>query len=74
MMILIPLKGWSSIDKEGSILYDPEEDRVFVEELRRYLRPEIGIEKVDCNLEDPEFALALVEKFEGHYKGNGASS
>ncbi|MFH1243255.1 MAG: Tm-1-like ATP-binding domain-containing protein [Pseudomonadota bacterium] len=72
--ILIPLKGWSSIDKEGSILYDPEEDRVFVEELRRYLRPEIGIEKVDCNLEDPEFALALVEKFEGHYKGNGASS
>jgi uncharacterized protein (UPF0261 family) len=62
--ILIPLRGWSSIDREGTILYDPEEDRVFVEELRRYLKPEIGIEEVDCNLEDPQFGLTLVEKFE----------
>jgi uncharacterized protein (UPF0261 family) len=62
--ILIPLRGWSSIDRMGSILYNPEEDRVFVEELRRYLNPKIKIEEVDCNLEDPQFALALVEKFE----------
>jgi len=61
---LIPLKGWSSIDKPGSILYDPEEDRVFVEELRRNLGPEIEIEELDCNLEDPRFALALAQKLE----------
>ena len=61
---LIPLKGWSSIDKPGAILFDPEEDRVFVEELRKNLRPDIEVEELDCNLEDPQFALALGEKLE----------
>lgn len=67
--ILFPLRGWSSLDKEGSILYDPKQDRIFVEELKRNLKPEIEIEEVDCNLEDPQFALALVEKLETLYKG-----
>ena len=66
--ILIPLRGWSSLDREGSVLYDPQQDRVFVEELRRHLRPEIEIEDVDCNLEDPPFGLALVEKLEALHK------
>ena len=65
--ILIPLRGWSSLERENSILYDPEQDRVFVEELRKNLRPEIEIEELDCNLEDPLFALALVEKLETLY-------
>ena len=61
--ILFPSRGWSSLDREGSVLHAPEEDKVFVEELRRNLKPEIGIEELDCNLEDAEFALALVETF-----------
>ena len=61
--ILFPTRGWSSLDREGSVLYAPEEDKIFVEELRRNLKPEIGIEEMDCNLEDAEFALALVETF-----------
>jgi len=58
---LVPLKGWGSSNREGSLLYAPEEDRVFVEELRRHLNPEIVIEEMDCNLEDPQFAAALTE-------------
>jgi uncharacterized protein (UPF0261 family) len=61
--ILFPTRGWSSLDREGSVLHAPEEDKVFVEELRRNLKPEIGIEELDCHLEDAEFALALVEAF-----------
>ncbi len=61
--ILFPTRGWSSLDREGSVLHAPEEDKVFVEELRRNLKPEIGIEELDCHLEDAEFALALVETF-----------
>jgi uncharacterized protein (UPF0261 family) len=61
--ILIPTRGWSSIDREGSVLYAPEEDKVFVEELKRSLKPEIEIEELDYHLEDDEFALALVEAF-----------
>lgn len=61
--ILFSTRGLSSLDREGSVLHAPEEDKVFVEELRRNLKPEIGIEELDCHLEDAEFALALVETF-----------
>jgi len=61
--ILVPTRGWSSLDREGSVLHAPEEDRVFVDELRKNLRPGIEIEELDLHLEDPPFALALVESF-----------
>jgi uncharacterized protein (UPF0261 family) len=60
---LFPTRGWSSLDREGSVLHAPEEDRVFVEELRRNLKPEIEVKELDCHLEDTEFAMALVEAF-----------
>jgi uncharacterized protein (UPF0261 family) len=69
--LLIPLRGWSSIDKPGSVLYDPEKDRIFVEELKKYLNPDspLEIEEIDCNLEDREFSYALVESFERLFHG-----
>jgi uncharacterized protein (UPF0261 family) len=65
---LVPLRGWSSVDKPGSVLYNPEEDRVFFEELKAHLTTAIPIEEVDCNLEDQEFAQALVESFDRVFK------
>ena len=64
--LFVPLRGWSSVDKPGSVLYDPEKDQIFMEELKSLLKPGIPleIEEVDCNLEDREFARALVEGFE----------
>jgi uncharacterized protein (UPF0261 family) len=61
--ILIPLRGWSSLDRKGSVLHAPEEDKVFVDILRKNLKPEIEIEELDVHLEDPPFALALVDNF-----------
>ena len=61
--ILFPMRGWSSLDREGSVLHAPDEDIVFVQKLRRHLRPEIEIRELNCHLEDPEFALALVDAF-----------
>jgi uncharacterized protein (UPF0261 family) len=49
------------VDINGSPTYDPREDRIFIEELRRRLKSEIKITEVDANLEDPEFAEAIVE-------------
>jgi uncharacterized protein (UPF0261 family) len=60
---LIPTKGWASIDFEGSPVYAPDEDRVFVEELRKNLKPEIEVIEVDANLEDRAFAQAAAETF-----------
>jgi uncharacterized protein (UPF0261 family) len=76
MILLVPLRGWSSIDKPGSVLYDPEKDRIFIEELKVHLKPGIPlrIEDIDCNLEDPEFARALVERFDDLFRGQAAKA
>ncbi len=59
--VLIPLQGWSSVDAPGNPTYDPEEDRIFTDVLRAGLNPDIRIVEVDANMEDPEFAAAVVE-------------
>jgi uncharacterized protein (UPF0261 family) len=59
--LVVPLRGWSSLDREGSILYDPEEDQIFIKELQKNLKSPLDIEEVDCNLEDFDTAKALVE-------------
>jgi uncharacterized protein (UPF0261 family) len=61
LKLVIPLRGWSSLDREGSILYDPQEDRLVVEELKKNLRVPLEIEEIDCNLEDFQTAKALVD-------------
>jgi uncharacterized protein (UPF0261 family) len=58
--LVVPLRGWSSLDREGSALYDPAEDRRFIEELKKHLTVSIEIEEVDCNLEEMGTAVALV--------------
>lgn len=58
--LVVPLRGWSSLDREGSVLYDPEEDQVFIQELKKHLHSPLEMEEVDCNLEDFETAKALV--------------
>ena len=59
--VVIPLRGWSSVDAPGNATYDPEEDRIFTTELRKTLKKEIQILEVDANMEDPGFAEALIE-------------
>jgi uncharacterized protein (UPF0261 family) len=59
--IVIPLKGWSSVDIPGNPTYDPDEDQIFTENLRENLKPEIEILKVDANMEDQEFAEAVTK-------------
>ncbi|MGD9034519.1 MAG: Tm-1-like ATP-binding domain-containing protein, partial [Desulfobacteraceae bacterium] len=49
--LVVPLRGWSSLEREGSVLYDPDEDQIFIEELKKNLRVPFEIEEVDCNLE-----------------------
>ena len=62
--MVVPLKGWSSIDREGDILHDPDQDKLFIKELKSHLNPTIEIEEIDCNLEDMETAKALVASLE----------
>jgi uncharacterized protein (UPF0261 family) len=66
--IVIPLKGWSSAEYPGSETYDPEEDLIFVNELKKYLKPSIEVRTVDANIEDHEFAEEIVKAFEEVWK------
>jgi uncharacterized protein (UPF0261 family) len=60
---LIPLKGWSSLDKEGRPLYDPAADAAFVARLQEKLNNKAAIKEVDLHLYTPEFARAAVDEF-----------
>jgi len=60
-LMLIPLRGWSSLDVPGSPTFDPDEDKVFIEELQDLLKPEIQMSLIDANMEDPEFAIAVAK-------------
>ncbi len=72
--VLVPLKGWSSLDKEGRPLYDPEADRAFAESLKKQLRVGIPVEEVDLHLNTPEFGREAVELFDRLYKQMKESS
>lgn len=67
-VFLFPRRGWSSIDGPGSVLHDPEQDQLFVQALRSQVKPEVEFRELDCNLEDPEFAEALVESFHAAFQ------
>jgi uncharacterized protein (UPF0261 family) len=66
---LIPLKGWSTLSVKGQALYAPEADKVFVEELKKQLKPEIEARELNEHLNTPEFAMAVVEAFNEMMKG-----
>jgi len=61
--IIIPKKGWSSVDREGSPAYDPAEDAIFTNALKKGFKKDIIIKEVDANLEDPAFAEAVEDAF-----------
>jgi uncharacterized protein (UPF0261 family) len=62
--VLIPLGGWSSLDRRGTNFYDEELDRTFLGELKKQLKKGIEIREVDADLEAPEFAKAITNAFE----------
>ncbi len=54
--VLIPLRGWSEADRDGGVLYDPESSRAFIETLEHSLDSHVHVLKVDCHINDREFA------------------
>lgn len=65
---LAPLRGWSSLDREGRPIYDPMADAAFVERLAQRLDDPRRLRKVDLNLYTQEFARVAVDEFLGLYR------
>jgi uncharacterized protein (UPF0261 family) len=60
---LAPLRGWSSLDRQGRAIYDPQADAAFVERLKLRLDEPARLKELDLNLYTPEFARAAVDEF-----------
>jgi len=60
---LIPLQGWSSLDKAGRPIYDPVADAEFVARLKEKLTDPAHVKEVDLHLYTPEFARVAVDEF-----------
>ena len=60
---LIPLKGWSSQDIEGRIIYDPVADAAFVTRLKEKLTAPDRVKEIDLHLYTAEFARVAVDEF-----------
>jgi len=58
---ILPIKGFSSLSGEGSILYDPHSAQTFVEELKKNLDPDIEIIEVNTHINTREFARAIAD-------------
>ncbi len=65
---LVPLRGWSSLDREGRSIWDPAADAAFVERLEQRLDDPSHLRKVDLNLYTQEFARVAVDEFLGLYR------
>lgn len=60
---LIPLRGFSSIDREGNNFYDPVADKAFINSLKKSLKETIALKEIDANINDIEFSEAIVNEF-----------
>jgi uncharacterized protein (UPF0261 family) len=54
--LLVPLRGVSSIDREGGPFWWPEADRALFQSLRNWLSPQVRLIELDLHINDPEFA------------------
>jgi uncharacterized protein (UPF0261 family) len=59
--VLIPLRGFSMLDSPGDRFWNPEADAAFTRALRADLRPDIAVEELDLNINDPLFADRAVD-------------
>jgi len=62
VVVLLPLRGVSMIDREGQPFHDPAADAALFQALRAGLKPEIRVRELDAHINDPEFAQALADE------------
>jgi uncharacterized protein (UPF0261 family) len=56
VVIMIPLKGFSSVDKEGQAFYDPNLIKVFTEIVRSNTKKHVNVIEVESHINDGKFA------------------
>lgn len=62
--IVIPLRGFSAVDKEGQHFYDPEADGSFAQVVKDTVRESVDIVEVGAHINHDEFAKKVVDTFD----------
>jgi uncharacterized protein (UPF0261 family) len=60
--LFIPLNGVSAIDVEGAPFHDPDADQALFQALRDHVTENVELHELEHNVNDPEFAHAMVDK------------
>jgi len=61
--VYIPLKGLSFPDREGLSHWDPEENQVFIDALKKHLSSKIPLIELDAHINDSDFIDPVVDEF-----------
>jgi uncharacterized protein (UPF0261 family) len=62
--IVIPLRGFSSVDVEGQHFFDPVADGAFAQVTKATVKESIEIVEVDAHINDDEFAKRVVDTYD----------
>jgi uncharacterized protein (UPF0261 family) len=63
VVLLLPLKGISGIDRPGQPFFDPVADKGLFDALRANVGPSVKLLELDRHINDPEFAAAIADEF-----------
>jgi len=69
--IVIPLQGFSAVDKQGQHFYDPEADAAFVRVIKDTVENKVDIIEVGAHINDAKFAKKVVDIFDKLLKKGG---
>jgi uncharacterized protein (UPF0261 family) len=62
--LVLPLRGIEQWDREGEPMHDPEGLAAFVDEIRRQVRPPVGLVEIDAHINDRAFVDAVLAIFD----------
>ncbi len=60
---IVPLRGFSMLNRPGEVLYDEAANQAYLEALKGTLASSVKLVEVDAHINDHEFAAATVELF-----------
>jgi len=68
LTLFVPLKGVSLIATEGQVFHDPAADEALFGALRDHLDPDVDLQELDLDVNDPEFARAMADRLDALYR------
>jgi len=70
--IVIPLQGFSAVDKQGQHFYDPQADAAFARVVKDIVKKQVDIIEVNAHINDVRFAKKVVNTYDRLLKKGGS--